>query len=168
VVVATLSAATAHLISVLIRPLVLVARMRVHVRMDPESAYHGFLGHERRYVLYLPTPESKAPRPLLRRIHGAAPGPAAWDVRAAWNTPDDEQPRRRQLEVPLKAASETPRSGTLCAKEHFSGQELLLSAHCSAEGSLEWPPPTHVPEWAAEGHQRQAHPEAASGMVRPG
>jgi hypothetical protein len=50
VVVATLSAATAYLISVLIRPLVLVARMRINVRMDPESAYHGLLGHEERYV----------------------------------------------------------------------------------------------------------------------
>ncbi len=48
VVVATLSAATAYLLSILIRPLVLVARMRVHVRMDPESAYHGLLGHEER------------------------------------------------------------------------------------------------------------------------
>jgi hypothetical protein len=63
VVVATLSAATAYLISMLIRPLVLVARMRVHVRMDPESAYHRLLGHEGRYVL----------RPPVSRVEGPSP-----------------------------------------------------------------------------------------------
>jgi hypothetical protein len=31
----------------------------------------------------LPSPESKALRPLLRRVYAAAPGPAAWDARAA-------------------------------------------------------------------------------------
>jgi len=50
VVVATLFAAPAHLIPMLVRPLVLVARMRVHVGVDPESAQHGLLGHEKRYV----------------------------------------------------------------------------------------------------------------------
>ena len=63
VVVATLPAATAHLISMLIRPLVLVARMRVHVRMDPESAYHGLLGHEGRYVLRPPVSRVECPSP---------------------------------------------------------------------------------------------------------
>jgi hypothetical protein len=69
VVVATLSAATAYLISVLIRPLVLVARMRVHVRMDPESAYHGLLGHEGRYVLLRPA--SRVEDPLARYSVGS-------------------------------------------------------------------------------------------------
>ena len=64
VIVATLSAMTAHLISVLIRPLVLVARMRVHVRMDPESAYHGLLGHEERYVLGPPASRVEGPSPV--------------------------------------------------------------------------------------------------------
>jgi hypothetical protein len=85
VVVAILSAATAYLLSILIRPLVLVARMRVHIRMDPESAYHGLLGHGRDATSYdLRSPESRAPRSLLRRISAAPPGPAAWDVRAVW------------------------------------------------------------------------------------
>jgi hypothetical protein len=63
VVVAILSAATAYLFSILIRPLVLIARMRVHVRMDPESAYHWLLGHEGRYVL----------RPPVSRVEGPSP-----------------------------------------------------------------------------------------------
>jgi hypothetical protein len=63
VVVATLSAATAYLISMLIRPLVLVARMRVDVRMDPESAYHGLPGHEERYVLRPPDSRVEGPSP---------------------------------------------------------------------------------------------------------
>jgi hypothetical protein len=70
VIVATLSATTAHLLSVLIRPLVLVARMRVHVRMDPESAYHGLLGHGGRYVL----------GPPASRVEGLSPT-AQWDPR---------------------------------------------------------------------------------------
>lgn len=63
VVVATLSAATAYPISILIRALVLVARMRVHVRMDPESAYHGLLGHEERYVFRPPVSRAEGPSP---------------------------------------------------------------------------------------------------------
>jgi hypothetical protein len=58
----------------------------------------------------LPPPGSKASRPLLSGIHAAAPRTAEGDVRAAWDTPVDEQPRQRQPEVPLRAASSTARA----------------------------------------------------------
>ncbi len=66
VAVAALSAATAHLI--VIRPLLsLVARVCLHVRMEPESAYHRLSGHEERCVGRLPVSRVEGPSLATRQ-----------------------------------------------------------------------------------------------------